>query len=68
MKCGTCKYFDRNQSAKVSGLCRRYAPRVLSASGIRNEWPKVFEGDWCGEHEKQHQEVEALPEVPTWQP
>ena len=43
--CKHCRYGDQIDDAV---RCRRYAPRPGLA---RQEWPIVWEDDWCGEFE-----------------
>ena len=47
--CENCMFWSLTNPAhggNDTGLCRRYPPTVKS------EWPRVGQGDWCGEFRK----------------
>ncbi len=54
--CVTCPFWDQsdliNDGVNKVGECRRY-PRAWNKPTSRmvsDEWPRVAEYDWCGEH------------------
>ena len=58
-RCGTCRYFDIDDTEPpFVGKCRRYPPGVVAQSidDLPDEvgvtvWPSVHPtDDWCGEH------------------
>lgn len=55
VKCNNCYYFerfDKSNSDKKFGHCKRYAPapRLTPDAMLYNlEWPTVNRKDWCGE-------------------
>jgi hypothetical protein len=44
--CGHCKFWLEKQDPV--GVCRRYPPTTVSASG-HVAWPVTNHEDWCGE-------------------
>ena len=50
--CKDCRYGECIDGAV---RCRRYAPRPGLA---RQEWPIVWEDDWCGEFEPEEEQDE----------
>ena len=52
-KCKTCRYSEVSPDVEDAIFCKRYAPRP----GIDfEEWPIVWENDWCGEFEPEEQD------------
>jgi hypothetical protein len=43
-KCGTCRFFERDEHSCWSGGCHRRAPTGPGG------FPKMSEDEWCGEH------------------
>ena len=54
-RCETCLNWEEipvDANDDVSGLCKRYAPRMThgSGAGYSNwEWPATAPNEWCGE-------------------
>jgi len=52
MKCGTCKYIEKDEDHKFEGLCRRFPPVLRPCGpGFGFTFPQMdLRKDWCGEH------------------
>lgn len=61
-ECGNCRFWKSIKPATGIGLCRKYAPNPVAQieydigdNSIKTpavyRWPRVFDEDWCGEHE-----------------
>ena len=48
MKCEHCRFWKQDKRSSKMGWCRRYAPRP---NGVRHEWPRTENTDWCGDFE-----------------
>lgn len=46
--CENCRYSEFENEAKGTMFCRRYAPKPGTDF---EEWPLVWDEDWCGEFE-----------------
>ena len=53
MACGTCKFYDPQDSAV--GLCRVNRPDVIldDDGDLVSIWPTVEKTDWCGQWERE---------------
>ena len=54
-KCKECRYSESENEAKGTMFCRRYAPKPGTDF---EEWPLVWDFDWCGEWGPEDEEVE----------
>ena len=50
-RCNECKYYDK--VGPNCGYCRLYPPKInIPRDGYGHvvwEWPRVNDGDWCGQ-------------------
>lgn len=54
--CKDCTFYLMNEKNSHYGECWRYPPTFKSTSGIKDDRPRVFVLDWCGEFKERPKE------------
>ena len=61
--CWKCIHFDRAHATLAHGFCRRHAPTPAKSAESESAptWPRIDEGDWCGEYANNADAIERVP-------
>ncbi len=61
-QCVDCTFYLNTYSSARHGVCRKNAPVIIDES-MEGKWPRIFDGDFCGDFRMEGEGEKATEEA-----